>query len=187
MTSFESRTGEDMEPPPPEIEPTPLPGPEPTVITSVWSDVPVLQLAQRVGLSPKHRPEFVTTFRKLEFLVAHPEIRLRPRESTCLQPDEGEPQREEAPNLLMGKEPRPLPKESAISTKLAARTEYTKSEIQSMLRSMEERLSIVERDLQVSDESGQSAVDIALDQKNFASLHKQYETIRAELINTLNS
>jgi hypothetical protein len=56
-----------------------------------------------------------------------------------------------------------------------------------MLQSMEERLAVVERDLMVADESGQSAVDMALDQKNFSMLHRQYETIRAELINTLNS
>ena len=77
-------------------------------------------------------------------------------------------------------------KRPEIATKLQARTEYTKTEIQDMLQSMEERLSVVERDLSAADESGQTAVDMALEQKNFASLHKQYETIRAELINTLN-
>ena len=55
-----------------------------------------------------------------------------------------------------------------------------------MLQSMEERLAVVEHELSAADESGQTAVDMALDQRNFASLHKQYETIRAELINTLN-
>jgi hypothetical protein len=77
-------------------------------------------------------------------------------------------------------------KKSVVARKLAARTEYTKTEIQNMLQSMEERLSVVERDLQVADDSGQSAVDIALNQKNFSNLHKRYETIKAELINKLN-
>jgi hypothetical protein len=41
--------------------------------------------------------------------------------------------------------------------------------------------------MQAVDESGQSALETSLDQRNFTMLHKQYETIRAELINTLNS
>jgi cob(I)alamin adenosyltransferase len=101
-------------------------------------------------------------------------------------PDEGE-EVEDLPDLIVGKMPPVVQKKSEVASKLAARTEYTKTEIQNMLQSMEERLSVVERDLAVTDESGQNAVDIALDQQNFASLHKQYETIRAELINTLNS
>jgi hypothetical protein len=40
---------------------------------------------------------------------------------------------------------------------------------------MEERLGVIELGLLVLDESGQTAVDIALDQRNFATLHKQYE------------
>jgi hypothetical protein len=185
MTSFESKPGEESDITIPEIEPEPIP--EPGAITSVWNDVPVLQLTQRVCLSPQQRPDFVNTFRKLEFLVAHPEVRLRPREATSMIPDETEELVEQPPDLMIGKEPVIPWKPSSIATKLFARTEYTKAEIQAMVQSMEERLSIVERDLQLADETGQSAVDMALDQKNFATLHKQYETIRAELINTLNS
>jgi hypothetical protein len=187
MTSFASKTGEDEERRI-EIEPTPLPEPDEPVITSVWSEVPVVQFERRVQLTPALRSDFVTAFRKLEFLVAHPEIRLRPRESTCLEPDEGvSVPIEQVPNLIAGKEPPEPPKKSVVASQLAARTEYTKKEIEGMLQSMEERLAVVERDLMVADESGQSAVDMALDQKNFSMLHKQYETIRAELINTLNS
>jgi hypothetical protein len=185
MTSFESKTSDDAEPI--QIEPTELPTHEDVAtISSVWGEVPVLQLAQRVGLTVRERPDFVTALRKLEFLVGHPEIRLRPREATSMIGEEGEAA-DEGPDLLLGKPPPSPRKPSEIASKLAARTEYTKSEIQGMLQSMEERLALVERDLQVTDDSGQAAVDIALDQKNFASLHKQYEAIRAELINTLNS
>jgi hypothetical protein len=186
MTSFPSKSDED-DVRPAQIHPTPLPEPEPPEIVSIWDEVPVVQFDRRIELRPSRRQDFVTSFRKLEYLVAHPEIRLKPRDSTCLEPED---QTVSAilPDLIIGKEPEPQARtKPSVATQLAARTEYTKEEIEGMLRSMEERLGVVERDLLVSDESGQTAIDIALDQRNFAALHKQYEQIRAELINTLNS
>jgi hypothetical protein len=56
-----------------------------------------------------------------------------------------------------------------------------------MTESMEERFAIVDRDIQVAYEGGEKAVDAVLQQKNFSTLHKQYKTIRAELVNTMNS
>jgi hypothetical protein len=187
MTSFASKTEEDEERRT-QIEPTPLPEPEAPPIVSVWDEVPVVQFDRRIGLMPSRRQDFVMSFRKLEYLVAHPEIRLKPQVSTCLEP-EYQTVSASLPNLIVGKEAPEPPgtTKPSVATQLAARTEYTKAEIEGMLRSMEERLGVVERDLLISDESGQTAVDIALDQRNFAALHKQYEQIRAELINTLNS
>jgi hypothetical protein len=183
MTAFTSKAGDDAQRL--VIEPTPLPEPDQPLITSCWSEVPVVQFERRKALTPRRRSSFITAFRKLEFLVSHPDIRLRPRESTSMEP---EPVEEPVPDVIVARDVF-VPKKKAVTvaTKLAARTEYTKQEIEDMLRSMEERLSVVERDMNIADESGQSAVEIALDQKNFANLHKQYETIRAELINTLNS
>jgi hypothetical protein len=184
MTSFASKTGEDYQPQ--AIEPTPLPESEEVVITSVWSEVPVVGQEKRIEMCPKKKPDFVAALRKLDFLVGHPELRLRPREATSLLPDEPE-EAEPMPDLIAGRPaPPPRPK-CEVSSQLAARTEYTKTEVQDMLRSMEERLEVVEKDLMATDESGQSAIEIALDQKNFSALHKQYESIRIELINTLNT
>lgn len=187
MTAFGSKA--DEEPQKLDIQPTELPQQqeEEQVITSVWNEVPVVQLERRVQLTPRRRNDFITTFKKLEFIVSHPDVRLKPRESPSMESDDEEALSEQVPDVIIGKPPVVAKKKKEVATKLAARTEYTKTEITQMLQSMEERLSIVERDLQVADESGQSAVDIALDQKNFANLHKQYETIRAELINTLNT
>jgi hypothetical protein len=189
MTSFASKTDQDEERPA-QIEPTPLPEPEEPPTISIWDEVPVVQFDRRVELAPSRRQDFVISFRKLEYLVAHPEIRLKPRDSTCLEPEDHTAS-STLPDLIIGKEPPPPEppgnQKPSVATKLAARTEYTKAEIEGMLRSMEERLGAVERDLIVADESGQTAVDIALDRRNFAALHKQYEHIRAELINTLNS
>jgi hypothetical protein len=89
--------------------------------------------------------------------------------------------------LIVGKLPPVAQNKSDVGSKLSGRTEYTTTEIQAMLRSLEEMLSVVERALAVTDESWQNAVDIALDQPTFAIMHKQYETIGADLINTLNS
>ncbi|OHT01768.1 hypothetical protein TRFO_31282 [Tritrichomonas foetus] len=188
MTAFGSKA--DDEPRNLDIDPTPLPEPDEDIeITSVWAEVPVVQLERRQKLTSKKRQEFMKAFSQLQFIVSHPDLRLKPRESPSMEPEETDmPVEEEVPDIIQGKKPVVVKnKKKAVATKLAARTEYTKTEIQSMLSSMQERLSSVERDLQVADESGQTAVEIALDQKNFASLHKQYETIRAELINTLNS
>lgn len=187
MTAFSSKAGDEYDKPKQlSIDPTPLPEPEEQVITSVWSEVPVVQLERRKQLTQKRRQDFLMAFRKLEYLVTHPDVRLKPRESTCLVQEEVEAPPEVEPDVFVAKEPVVAKTKKPVAQKLAARTEYTKGEIQNMLQSMEERLSVVERDLQVADESGQSAVDMALDQRNFANLHKQYETIRAELINTLN-
>jgi hypothetical protein len=147
--------------------------------------VPVVQLKQRAELSPRRRSKFFSPFQKLKFLVAHPEIRLRPRESTYLKPDKSRVLAEKVPNLLLGRQPLVAQKKSAVAWNLVARTEYTKSAVQNMLQSMEEWLSVVEKDLQIVDDNGKLTVDVRLDQKNFANLHKEYETIRAELINTL--
>jgi hypothetical protein len=184
MTAFGSKAGDDYQPP--ALEPTPLPDVEEPVITSVWNEVPVLQIEDRIEMSPQKKPNFTSAFRKLDFLVNHPEVRLRPREATSLLADQPE-KMELLPDLMVGKDIVVPKRKSQVASKLAARTEYTKTEIQNMLGSMEERLNVVERDLAVTDESGQDAVEMALDSKNFLMLHKQYESIRAELINTLNS
>ena len=192
MTAFSSKA--DDEPRNLNIEPTPLPDVDDDIeISSIWTEVPVVQLERRQKLTFKKRPEFMRAFSQLQFIVSHPDLRLKPRESPSMEPEETDipisPEVTIQVDLLPTKKPTVInrTKKKPVAAKLAARTEYTKTEIQSMLASMHERLSGVERDLQVADESGQSAVEIALDQKNFASLHKQYETIRAELINTLNS
>ncbi|EAX98973.1 Leucine Rich Repeat family protein [Trichomonas vaginalis G3] len=206
MTAFGSMANE-----PPQFQPPPEPEPqepeeevaeEEQPIISIWNEVPVVNAERRKKLSGRTRGEFMTAFRRLEFVVSHPDLRLKPKK------DEKEKTQEEQRSQTANSEqslsekiaaeretsilqPKPAtatskkPKE--IAQKLAARTEYTKSEIQQMLKSMSDRLGIVERDLHATDESGQSAVDIAIDQKNFSELHKKYEVIRAELINTLNS
>jgi hypothetical protein len=183
MTSFASKTGEDYQMA--VIEPTPLPEPEEPQISSVWSEVPVIGLEKRIAMSASKKPTFAAAVRRLDFLVNHPEMRLRPREATSLLPDEPE-ETEALPDLIA---PLPVPpqrKRPEVAAKLAARTEYTKTEIQEMLRSMEERLHVVETDLIATDDSGLGAVEAALDLRNFTALHKQYEQIRTELINTLN-
>ena len=175
-----------------DIEPTPLPEEEPeTNVASIWSEVPVTSVEKRLRLSEKTRSKFEMAFNKLQYLVSHPDWRIKPRESPSTGLVSRKESTPETPRVIVQA---PKKKRTAvarkkrpeIATKLQARTEYTKTEIQDMLQSMEERLSVVERDLSAADESGQTAVDMALEQKNFASLHKQYETIRAELINTLN-
>jgi hypothetical protein len=65
--------------------------------------------------------------------------------------------------------------------------EYTKAEIQQILESMDERLTIVKRDLLMIDLVGKNAIDISLDHQSFTTLHKLYESIISELIYTLNS
>ena len=183
------------------IEPTPIPIPleepdyeEQKEITSIWDEVPVMQASERVQLKASNRSDFILKFKKLEFLVAHPDLRLRPRESPSGETEEEIRKRstknidlEEDRSIMRGTSQLPTQKKKPVQEKIAARTEYTKTEVQQMLRSMADRLGIVERDLGSTDETGQKAVDLALDQKNFSTLQKQYETIRAELINTLNS
>lgn len=195
MTAFGSKA-EDDEPQQLDIEPTDLPEPEEDEIeiTSVWSEVPVVQLDRRQKLTTKRRNEFLRAFNQLQFIVSHPDLRLRPRESPSMENEENDTDskkedtsRPPQVDLIPERKPVVAPKKKAVAAKLAARTEYTKTEIQQMLSSMQERLGNVEKDLLVADESGQSAVEIALDQKNFSNLHKQYEVIRAELIDTLNS
>jgi len=190
MTAFGSKANDNVPDSSLTIPPTELPNPDPSegrpIITSVWNEVPVLQAEKRKKLTTKNRPEFVMALKKLEFIVSHPDLRLKPRESPSSL-EEQQLQQAEEPNIIVAKQPVVVKQNKDVTTKLAARTEYTKTEIQQMLQSMGERLSVVERDLHIADESGQNAVDIALDQKNFAELHKKYETIRAELINTLNS
>ena len=183
----------------PEIEPTELPeekedeGP----IRSIWKEVPVVQASERIVLTENRRTKFNLAFKKLEFLVQHPDLRLKPRESPSQDTEEEiatktkkfQKQIEDAEDrsIFRGTSQLPVRKKKVVQDKLAARTEYTKTEVQEMLKSMADRLNLVERDLGTTDETGQMAVDIALDQKNFSNLQKQYETIRAELINTLNS
>ena len=195
MTAFGSKA-EDDEPQRLDIEPTELPEPEEdeVEITSIWIDVPVVQLERRQKLTYKKRSEFLKAFSQLQFIVTHPDLRLKPRESPSMEAENSEQDskrydssRTIQPDIIPQKKPIITPKKKAVAAKLAARTEYTKTEIQKMLSSMQERLGNVEKDLLVADESGQSAVEIALDQKNFSNLHKQYELIRAELVNTLNS
>lgn len=193
MTAFGSKADDD-EPQQLDIEPTELPEPEEDEIeiTSVWSDVPVVQLERRQKFTTKRRSEFLKAFSQLQFIVTHPDLRLKPRESPSMESEENDSQRDDSSrksqaDLIPQKKQIIAPKKKAVAAKLAARTEYTKAEIQNMLSSMQERLGNVEKDLLVADESGQSAVEMALDQKNFSNLHKQYELIRAELVNTLNS
>jgi hypothetical protein len=178
ITGFESKDGRRVEPPA-----VPSAGEQ---FSNIWADVPIAGLEKRLKLTPRTRHAFDLAFGKLCFLVDHPELRINPKESPSTEPP---PAREpaEAPEPPARKRPKPGAAKSTIAWQLAARTEYTKTEIQEMLQSMEQRLTIVERDLGAADQSGERAVDIVLDQKNFAFLHKQYETIRAELINTLNS
>ena len=173
-----------------DIEPTPLPEEEPEPpITNIWAEVPVTGLEKRLRLTEKTRTKFEMAFNKLQYLVSHPDMRIKPRESPStglVTPKQTAPDSARRPVQPPKKKPRVSRKKPAIAAKLQARTEYTKGEIHQMLQSMEERLAVVEHELSAADESGQTAVDMALDQRNFASLHKQYETIRAELINTLN-
>jgi hypothetical protein len=56
-----------------------------------------------------------------------------------------------------------------------------------MLIGIEDRIALVEAELRVVDENGQSAWEAALDQSNFTMLHEQYETIHEEFLNTLHS
>ena len=190
MTAFGSKS---EEPPPMDLS-QPIPDNSSVIddtpqITSIWNEVPVVQVEKRKKLDKKSRTEFITTLKRLEFVVNNPSLRLKPRESPSTQEEEKK-ETEEAPSIIpvaptAAYVPRRPKKE--VAQKLAARTEYTKQEVQQMLQSMSDRLGTVERDLNATDESGQNAVDIAIDQKNFAELHKKYEVIRAELINTLNS
>lgn len=182
---------EDEEPKPSEIPETPLPEEdfEENSKTSVWDEVPVVQQESRKQLSSKTKTKFDYAFKKLVFIVTHPDLRIKPRESPS-----SEHQQETSARPIVNLITKPTPnmqvasrKKRNVASQLQARTEYTKTEIQQMLRSMEERLSSVETDLIKVDETGQAAVEVALDQQNFTNLHKQYETIRAELLNTLNS
>lgn len=184
---------QDDEPKPLDIPETPLPNEDDDVEENqkinIWDEIPVVQGETRKQLSTRTKTLFDDAFRKLVFIVNHPDLRLRPRESPSTELPETTP-RTPVVNLIT----RPVPnmlvaprKKRKVASQLQARTEYTKTEIQQMLRSMEGRLSNVETDLLKVDESGHTAVEVALDQQNFTTLHKQYETIRAELINTLNS
>lgn len=161
-------------------------------ITSIWREVPVVDASERLPLNNRRRQDFMQAFRKLEFILSHPDVRIKPRESASRQQEKEKPKEPEIeqPDLLQSvprtSKARRRQKDATMS-KLAARTEYTKTEVQQMLKSMAERLGTVEKDLNAADETGMRAVDIALEQKNFSTLQKQYETIRAELINTLNS
>lgn len=192
MTAFGSRAEDDeqeFETPENEVEEEEE---EEIIISSIWNEVPVVQLDKRKKLTPKRRNEFLRAYSQLQFVVSHPDLRLKPRESPSMATEETEEteqtsQDRKPQDIIKGPKIVVVEKKKPVASQLAARTEYTKTEIQKMLSSMQERLGSVERDLQVADESGQTAVEIALDQKNFASLHKQYEQIRAELINTLNS
>lgn len=202
MTAFGSRADETPQFQPQTQEPVPEEEEEiveelPPII-SIWNEVPVVNAERRKKLSGRTRGEFMTAFRRLEFVVSHPDLRLKPKEKEKEKEEETqsvESQSAEAEkasametSILQPKATNTSQKKTKeIAQKLAARTEYTKSEIQQMLKSMSDRLGIVERDLHATDESGQTAVDIAIDQKNFSELHKKYEVIRAELINTLNS
>jgi hypothetical protein len=179
MTSFSSTLGEES--------PLPLPISEEPPATSVWPEIPVLEQERRVRFRPRDRADFVATFHELQFLTSHPEIRPRPREPVLKAMEEEEAIEEPVPELFPGKDFQRTNPRSIIATKLAARAQYTKEEIRAMLGSMEEQLAVVEQDLSVTDEAGQRAIEVALDEKNFANLHKQYEEIRAELVNTLSS
>lgn len=157
------------------------------IIASVWDEIPVLQQEKRKKLVPARRSEFVTALKRLEFLVTHPDLKIKPRETTAQEKSDSQKIELKRSSAPVKHAVTVTKAKKEIANQLAARTEYTKTEIQQMLRSMNDRLSIVERDLRATDESGQAAIDIALDQRSFADLHKKYETIRAELINTLNS
>lgn len=185
---------EEDEPKPSDIPETPLPDEfnedDINIKTSVWDEVPVVQQESRKQLSSKTKTQFDYAFKKLVFIVTHPDLRIKPRESPSSEPQQEGTSKAPIINLIT----KPTPnmqvasrKKKNVASQLQARTEYTKTEIQQMLRSMEERLSVVESDLIKVDETGQAAVEVALDQQNFTNLHKQYETIRAELLNTLNS
>ena len=164
---------------------------EEVLITSIWSEIPVLQSDQRKELTTKKRVEFAQAYSRLAFIVEHPDLRIKPRQS-ILRNESEEVKEDEQP-----KPQRPMPRrvakvpstrrKSTEASRLAARTEYTKLEVQQMLESMSQRLASVEKDLSTADEAGQNAMAAALDYNNFSTLHKQYETIRAELINTLNN
>jgi hypothetical protein len=184
MTSFSATLGEEAVS---VIEPPQLPVSEEPPVTSVWGEIPVLQPERQVKFRPRHRPQFVSALHELEFLTTHPEIPVRPREPAPVALEDEEAADEAAPGPFPGREVRQPTLRSAIATKLAARMEYTKAEVRAMLGSMEGRLADVEQDLSAADKAGQGAIGVALDQDNFASLHKQYEAIRAELIDTLNS
>jgi hypothetical protein len=182
ITGFEAATDDH-----PAVAPT-LQDDEPD-FANVWAEIPIAGAQKRQTLTPNSRENFDQSFRKLCFLVDHPELRVKPRESPSTEPAPVHPP---SPPPEPAPSPRKSPGDkkwtiSSAGRQLAARTEYTKGEIQRMLESMEERLAIVERDIQAADEGGEKAVDAILEQKNFSTLHKQYETIRAELVNTLNS
>ena len=199
MTDIDNAAAD--EPQRPEIPETPLPDEFELDIerTSIWDEVPVIQAKDRKKLTTRTKPNFDKALMQLKFIVEHPDHRIRPRESPSTEvPEPTKSQASQASqsqsqsSSYMITRPQPTPKatprkKKSIGSQLQARTEYTKTEIQQILRSMEERLSVVENDLAKADESGQNAVEVALDQKNFTNLHKQYEVIRAELLSTLKS
>lgn len=87
--------------------------------------------------------------------------------------------------LHSSRSPRRKEQPISIEEKLKSSNHYSKAEVLKMLQSMESRLNDAEDIIDQEDEDGMNPVDRALDQTNFSTLNKEYESIRTEIVNTL--
>ncbi|KAK8894115.1 hypothetical protein M9Y10_022547 [Tritrichomonas musculus] len=72
-----------------------------------------------------------------------------------------------------------------IEEKLNSNQQLSKVDVMKILQQMENKLSSAEDIINQEDQDGMNPVDKALDQTNFSTLHKQYESIRSEIVSTL--
>lgn len=192
ITKFDTRNEEEED-----MEPEQHNGTLPTYVDdegenmgNVWNEIPVTMKKRESPFRRLPRSEFERAFRQLEFIVTNPEMRVRPpapvTSETETESEGMSDPGDTGDRIVHTPSPRRKGQFSGTAEKLAAKTEYTKTEVQEMLRTMEHRLQGVETELRSENAAGQTAIDVALDQNNFTELHKQYETVRAELLNTLN-
>lgn len=73
-----------------------------------------------------------------------------------------------------------------IEEKLNSSQQLSKQDVMKILQKMENKLCSAEGIINQEDQDGMNPVDKALDQTNFSTLHKQYESIRSEIVNTLS-
>jgi hypothetical protein len=180
MTSFSSKPPETYLP---KITEPAVVEPDEPPITSIWNEVPYLQGEKRLAISPRRKTNFAAAFGRLDALVRHPVLRLKPIATIPIVDDE-HLELEEMPDLALVKERPGAKKKLDVESGGPVRPEYTKEEIENMLKGMEQRLTIAEQGVALSDQKGQND---AIDEEGFATLHKKYEVIRADLIEALNS
>lgn len=72
-----------------------------------------------------------------------------------------------------------------IEEKLNSSQQLSKQDVMTILQKMESNLCTAEFIINQEDQDGMNPVDKALDQTNFSALHKQYESIRSEIVSTL--